>query len=169
MSFVAAQDRQSFVRDVVGNFQSVVMYCSRSQYSHIRGVSGVSTSMTGHRHIVATRVYRSYCCVVAGRRLAKKCWLDEMFRVRENLYSRYVRGIYGLSSSGFPFICHVFNICVYFNLRSSMRELTSYAGCYLIVVSITLVVIIPIRVSGIYVYRDSDSRRRGRDISPRLT
>ena len=70
MSFVAAQTQQSVVCGNVEDLKFVVMYRSMLQYSHTRGVPGVSILMTGQRYMVATRVYRAYCFVAMGRGLS---------------------------------------------------------------------------------------------------
>ena len=71
-SSVAAHARHSVVRFRVENLEFIVICCSRSQYSHIRGVSRVSTVTTRYNHTVTTRVYRACHCVVVGFGLAMK-------------------------------------------------------------------------------------------------
>ena len=42
---------------------------SRSQYSHMRSVPGVSIDQVGQGYMVDARVYRSCCLLVVGRGL----------------------------------------------------------------------------------------------------
>lgn len=71
----------------------------------------------------------------------------------------YERGDGGLSLLGSPSRFPVLKGCTCYDLGLLRRELISYAVCFLSVVSITLVVMISVYVSGVYVHRDSDFRR----------
>ena len=71
----------------------------------------------------------------------------------------YERGDGGLSLSRYPSRFLVLKRCACYDLGLLRSELISYAGYFLSVVSITLVVMISVYVSGVYVHQDSNSRR----------
>ena len=66
-------------------FDCVMIYRSRSQYSHIYGVPGLAMAMRGHGHLVVARVYQTCFCVSVGHGLATECWYKWMFSVRVRL------------------------------------------------------------------------------------
>ena len=82
----------SSICDVVKNLQIVVIYRNIPQYSHLRGVPGLSTLRIGHVHVVVAWVYRASCCVDVGRGFAMEYWLEGMFSVRTRLYNTRMRG-----------------------------------------------------------------------------
>ena len=94
-------------------------------------------------------------------------WMDGMFIVHVKLCSMYVRGDCGLSSSRFQFRFTVLKGCACCNLRLLRRELISYTGYRMKVWSLKLVVMNSVCVSRIYVHRNSDSHRQGRDFNVR--
>ena len=117
--------------------------------------------MTKQGYRVINWVGRVYYYMVVRRGLDMECWLSEMFRVRAKLCSGYCV----LPISGFPFGIQVFKRCTCCTLRLLRRKLISCAGCWWIFLRITLAVMISVCVSRIYVHRDIESRRRGRNIS----